>query len=378
MARTTRWASPGSPRRRSRRVLAGSRVGAANRGKPRPDISLAISKAMALSSATSRTDYKTAHPRQTQETSRPLSRVAQLSDGPEPRLVDRLRGASRALAIRRRCAAAATVPATIARCVFGAGVQPAPRVRRIAQVMYLRPSSPTVSAKEVKLFGLGRSRLGRYRDLGETFYRRHALAVRRPVGLCARLRRPAFYACYAAMAVAAARAHCQTGMTLAMSRSAGAASFRSLLGAFRGMRRRLSSISFVPGLRQRSKINGSVAASQVNGHSAAALETRWIIQGVGFRYPGARIGRLQHRRRHPRRRSLALVSQNSERGHVHQTPHPSLPPRPRAYPARRQGSGRLGRRPSAPPSASPFQDFAQYQLTARERGLGAWISSKDL
>ena len=155
-------------------------------------------------------------------------------------------------------------------------------------------------AKEVKLFGLGPLLLGRYRDLGETFYREDIdLAIRRARWAYALslLATGAFYACYAAMAVAAARGGLSLGeMTLAMvSFRQGQQAFQSLLGAFGGMyednlymSNLFSYLSFQDTAKPAVARPVTLASHQVNGTTP---ESRGIqFRGVGFRYPGARTG----------------------------------------------------------------------------------------
>ena len=117
----------------------------------------------------------------------------------------------------------AAVPATIAEMRFSARAFTlrnwrSPESRKLMYLEYVLANDE--HAKEVKLFGLGPLLLGRYRDLGETFYREDIdLAIRRARWAYALslLATGAFYACYAAMAVAAARGGLSLGeMTLAM------------------------------------------------------------------------------------------------------------------------------------------------------------------
>src|SRR5260221_8481511 len=217
----------------------------------------------------------------------------------------------------------AAVPATIAEMRFSARAFSlrnwrSPESRKLMYLEYVLANDE--HAKEVKLFGLGPLFLGRYRDLGETFYREDiALAVRRARWAYALslLATGAFYACYAAMAVAAARGALSLGeMTLAMvSFRQGQQSFQSLLGAFGGMYEDnlyMSNLFSYLAFDNAAKSNGSVAASQVNGHGAAAAETRGIqFQGVGFRYPGREDWALRNIDVViPDGESLALVGQN--------------------------------------------------------------------
>jgi len=176
-------------------------------------------------------------------------------------------------------------------------------------------------AKEVKLFGLGPLLLGRYRDLGETFYREDIdLAIRRARWAYALslLATGAFYACYAAMAVGAARGGLSLGeMTLAMvSFRQGQQAFQSLLGAFGGMyednlymSNLFSYLSFEDTAKPAVERPVTSPSHEVNGTTPTSRGIQF--RGVGFRYPGREDWALRNIDVViPEGESLALVGQN--------------------------------------------------------------------
>jgi ATP-binding cassette subfamily B protein len=291
----------------------------------------------------------------------------------------------------------AAVPATVAEMRFSARAFSlrnwrSPEARKLMYLEYVLANDE--HAKEVKLFGLGPLLLGRYRDLGETFYREDtALAVRRARWAYALslLATGAFYACYAAMAIAAARGALSLGeMTLAMvSFRQGQQSFQSLLGAFGGMyednlymSNLFSYLSFDDGSAAKgaakTQQNGGPAnlsplVHALNGVSPSA--TRGIeFRGVGFRYPGRDEWALRNIDVTIKEgESLALVGQNGAgkttfiklltrlyhptEGHIFLD----------GKDLEEWDQDQLRRRISV-----VFQDFAQYQLTASENvGLGS-------
>jgi ATP-binding cassette subfamily B protein len=263
-----------------------------------------------------------------------------------------------------------------------------PEARRLMYLEYVLANDE--HAKEVKLFGLGALFLGRYRDLGETFYREDTgLAVRRARWAYALslLATGAFYACYAAMAIAAARGALSLGeMTLAMvSFRQGQQAFQSLLGAFGGMYEDnlyMSNLFLYLTFADGTTANGKTMLPQdgptplvreANGVSTSA--TRGIeFRGVGFRYPGRDEWALRNIDVVIKEgESLALVGQNGAgkttfiklltrlyhptEGHIYLD----------GKDLEEWDQDLLRRRISV-----VFQDFAQYQLTASENvGLGS-------
>jgi ATP-binding cassette subfamily B protein len=286
----------------------------------------------------------------------------------------------------------AAVPATIAEMRFSVKAFSlrnwrSPESRKLMYLEYVLANDE--HAKEVKLFGLGPLLLGRYRDLGETFHREDSdLAVRRArwaYGLSL-LATATFYACYAAMAFAAARGELSLGeMTLAMvAFRQGQQAFQSLLGAFGGMyddNLYMSNLFSYLAFEDPPRAAGpsSLLPRDANGHSEPALlgpssERGIRFQDVGFRYPGRDDWALRHIDVFiPQGESLALVGQNGA-GKTTFIKLLTRLYRPTEGRILLDGKGLeqwdetlLHRRISV-----VFQDFAQYQLTARENvGLGS-------
>ena len=133
----------------------------------------------------------------------------------------------------------ATVPATIAEMryskeTFRLRNWRSPESRKLMYLEYVLANDE--HAKEVKLFGLGKMLLGRYKTLAEVFFREdRSLAVRRAVATQALslFGTAAFYVSYVLMATAAATSRISLGeMTLyVVAFRYGQQSFQSVLGA---------------------------------------------------------------------------------------------------------------------------------------------------
>jgi ATP-binding cassette subfamily B protein len=191
-------------------------------------------------------------------------------------------------------------------------------------------------AKEVKLFGLGPMLLGRYRGLAETFFGQDKqLAIRRAgwtFGLSL-LATAAFYGCYVAVAVAAARGTITLGaMTLYLvAFRQGQQSFQSVLSAVGGMYEdnlymsnlfeflAIPTGANTPGERQLSDdIPSGIAPGErqptvdVAGRAARVRVEEGIrFENVGFCYPGAEGWALRGVSVFiPKGESLALVGEN--------------------------------------------------------------------
>jgi ATP-binding cassette subfamily B protein len=295
----------------------------------------------------------------------------------------------------------AAVPATVAEMRFSNRAFKlrnwrSPEARRLMYLEYVLANDE--HAKEVKLFGLGRLLLGRYRDLGETFFREDRdLSVRRArwaYGLSL-LATGTFYACYAAMAIAAARGALSLGeMTLGMTAfRQGQQAFQSLLGAFGGMyednlymSNLASYLGAGPGESTRDAERPGLSAAangSANGERAQqpapALASMGTVRGilfsdVGFRYPGREDWALRHVEVFiPEGQSLALVGQNGagKTTFIKLLTRLYEPTEGRIVldgkDLREWDEVALRRRIGV-----VFQDFAQYQFTARENvGLGS-------
>ena len=230
-------------------------------------------------------------------------------------------------------------------------------------------------AKEVKLLGLGPLLLDRYQNLGETFYQEdRELNVRRGrwaylLSLCATA---TFYACYAAVALAAVRGRVTLGdMTLYMvAFRQGQQCFQSVLAALSGM---YEDNLYMSNLFTYLDIGTRAVPAPAAAKPEVARERGIRFRDVGFRYPGRDEWALQHLTVFiPEGQSLALVGQNG----AGKTTFIKL--LTRLYEPT-QGEILLDGQPLAEWDAERlhqrisvvFQDFAHYHLTARENvGFG--------
>jgi len=245
-------------------------------------------------------------------------------------------------------------------------------------------------AKEVKLFTLGPLLLGRYRELGELLFREDSgLAVRSAkwaYGLSL-LATVTFYACYAKMALSAVQGTLSLGdMTLGMvAFRQGQQAFQSLLGAFSGMVEDNLYMSnlfgyLTPLEPPRSSLPVPVPAlplsapGATNGTSTGAStgtgrgEAGIRFEDVGFRYPGREDWALRNVDLFiPAGQSLALVGQNGagKTTFIKLLTRLYEPTEGRIWldgrDLRDWDESELRRRIGV-----VFQDFAQYQMTARE------------
>jgi ATP-binding cassette subfamily B protein len=230
-------------------------------------------------------------------------------------------------------------------------------------------------AKEVKLLALGPVLLDRYQNLGETFYREdREMNVRRGrwaylLSLCATA---TFYACYAAVALAAVHGRVTLGeMTFYMvAFRQGQQCFQQLLAALSGM---YEDNLYMSNLFAYLDIGTRAVPTPAAAKHEVAQERGIRFRGVGFRYPGRDEWALQHLSVFiPEGQSLALVGQNG----AGKTTFIKLLTRlyePTEGEILLDGqtlaewdADRLHQRISV-----VFQDFARYQLTARENvGFG--------
>src|SRR5262245_33895579 len=208
----------------------------------------------------------------------------------------------------------AAIPATVAEMRFSTAAfrlrnWRSPDTRRLNYIEYVLANDGHV--KEVKLFGLGRMLLDRYRDLGEMFYREdRALAQKRAAWayVLSLIGTAAFYGCYVVMAVAAATGRLSLGnLTLyVVAFRQGQQAFQSILSAIGSMYEdnlymsNLWSYLAIP-------VGEPPAAPQL----PAAVEEGVRFENVGFRYPGSETWALRGINLFlPRGSSLALVGHN--------------------------------------------------------------------
>ncbi len=208
----------------------------------------------------------------------------------------------------------ATIPATVAEVRFGTRAfrmrnWRSPEARKLMYLEYVLSNDE--HAKEVKLFGLGPLFLGRYRDLGESFYREDAsLNSKRATWawILSLLSTGAFYAAYAKMAYGAAMGIMTLGaMTLYMvAFRQGQQSFQSLLSSLTGV---YEDNLYMDNLFSFLAIETTKVKAVVLGDT---LDERGIrFEGVGFKYPGAEEWTLHGLDLFiPEGRSIAIVGKN--------------------------------------------------------------------
>jgi ATP-binding cassette, subfamily B, bacterial len=211
----------------------------------------------------------------------------------------------------------AAIPAFVAEARFsGAAFRlrnwRSPDARRLNYLEYLIGNDE--HAKEVKLFGLGPPLLQRYKTLAESFYADdRALAVRRTswTFVLSLLGTGAFYACYVAIALAAAAGRISLGdMTLyVVAFRQGQTAFQSILSAIGGM---YEDNLYMSNLFEFLAIPTSDRATAASPVPLAARTERGIrFEHVGFRYPDAKEWALRDVSVFiPQGQSLALVGQN--------------------------------------------------------------------
>lgn len=186
-----------------------------------------------------------------------------------------------------------------------------PEARRLNYLEYVIANDE--HAKEVKLFGLGRLLLDRYRTLAESFFAEdRSLAVRRAswtFGLSL-IATAAFYGCYVVIALAAAAGRVSLGdMTLyVVAFRQGQGAFQSILSALGGM---YEDNLYMSNLFEYLAIPVTSAQSAAAGGGTSRPEHGIRFEHVGFRYPEAKEWALRDVSVFiPRGESLALVGQN--------------------------------------------------------------------
>jgi ATP-binding cassette, subfamily B, bacterial len=219
----------------------------------------------------------------------------------------------------------ASVPAFASEAVFSAKNfrlrnKRAPESRQLNYLEYV--ISNDEHAKEVKLFGLGRLLLDRYRKLAETLFAEdRKLAVRRTgwgfsLSLLSTL---AFYGCYALIVSSTVRGKLSLGdMTLYLvAFRQGQQSFQSILTAVAGMYEdtlymsNLFEFLSMPVETTPALMPAGNGAGPPRALPAPGAELGIRFENVGFRYPGSERWALRGVNLFvPRGQSLALVGEN--------------------------------------------------------------------
>ena len=210
---------------------------------------------------------------------------------------------------------AAAVPAAVVEMVFSRSAfrlrnWRSPESRQLNYLEYVLANDGHV--KEVKLFGLGKMLLGRYRALGDKFHREdRTLAMRRAVWAFALslVGTGAFYACYAGMAIAAALGAITLGtMTLYLvAFRQGQQAFQSVLSAIGGI---YEDTLYMSNLFEYLAIPTNDAVP-VPVPAPDAAERGIRFDDVGFKYPNSDEWALRHVSIFvPAGQSVALVGQN--------------------------------------------------------------------
>jgi ATP-binding cassette subfamily B protein len=214
--------------------------------------------------------------------------------------------------------AIAAIPATVAEMRFSNQAfrmrnWRSPESRKLIYLEYALANDE--HAKEMKLFGLGPLFLGRYKSLGETFYQEDKKLATKRAGWAwalSLLATGAFYACYAAMALAAVAGSISLGeMTLYMvSFRQGQQAFQSLLSGFGGMfedNLYMSNLFAFLDLDTSAGRPAPVAPSREEAKGERGVR----FEDVGFRYEGTERWALRHVSVFiPEGQSLALVGKN--------------------------------------------------------------------
>ncbi|MDB4970512.1 MAG: transporter permease [Myxococcales bacterium] len=221
---------------------------------------------------------------------------------------------------------AASVPAALVEMYFSRSAfrlrnWRSPESRQLNYLEYVLANDGHV--KEVKLFGLGQTLLGRYKALADKIYREdQTLAGKRAVWALSLslIGTAAFYACYAGMALAAATARITLGnMTLYLvAFRQGQQAFQSLLAAFGGI---YEDTLYMSNLFEYLTIPVSGDVPRVLPAERPVVtpgEAGIRFDNVGFKYPSV-PGANGHDERWalrnvsffvPRGQSVALVGQN--------------------------------------------------------------------
>jgi ATP-binding cassette, subfamily B, bacterial len=190
--------------------------------------------------------------------------------------------------------ALATVPATIAEMRYSKVTYRirnwrSPDSRKLMYLEYVLANDEHV--KEVKLFGLGKMLLGRYRDLSELFFREdRVLAVRRTevTHVLSLLATATFYGAYVVMALAAAAGHLALGtMTMyVVAFRQGQQSFQTALGSIGDLYEHHLYMSNLFSFLYATPTPTPTPTPTTDHKPVANDAPRGItFDGVGFRYP---------------------------------------------------------------------------------------------
>lgn len=187
--------------------------------------------------------------------------------------------------------ALATVPATIAEMRYSKVTYRirnwrSPESRRLLYLEHVLANDEHV--KEVKLFGLGKMLLGRYRDLSELFFREDRTLALKRTGVThalSLLATATFYGAYVAMALAAAVGRLALGtMTMyVVAFRQGQQSFQTALSSIGDLYEHhlyMSNLFSFLASRTNERTTQSPAPVATDGASRGIT-----LEGVGFRYP---------------------------------------------------------------------------------------------
>ena len=210
----------------------------------------------------------------------------------------------------------ATVPATLAemrysKLAFRVRNWRSPESRRLLYLEYVLANDE--HAKEVKLFGLGPTLLGRYRGLSEEFYvEDRRLYVQRATWtqVLSLIGTGAFYGAYAAMAALAAAGKLTLGnMTMyVIAFRQGQQAFQSALGAIGSI---YEHNLYMSNLWEYLGIEDPEEPPAVPAPASPATTSGIVLEDVGFRYPGKDAWALRHvNLTIPKGDSVALVGEN--------------------------------------------------------------------
>ncbi len=260
-----------------------------------------------------------------------------------------------ALALFAASVPAAAVEMWFSRSAFRLRNWRSPEARQLNYLEYVLSNDGHV--KEVKLFNLGPTLLGRYRALAEKIFQEDQSLAGKRAGwalLLSLLGTAAFYLCYAGMALAAATAKITLGnLTLyVVAFRQGQQAFQSVLGAIGGM---YEDTLYMSNLFEYLSI--AVTPDSAIGppkYPATAGEAGIRFDDVGFRYPMApsENGHSVEKwaLRHisffvPRGQSVALVGRERRRQNdAHQAADAPLRADRGPRPHRRRRFARLGHR----------------------------------
>lgn len=216
-----------------------------------------------------------------------------------------------------------TIPATIAevryaKLGFRMRNWRSPESRKLYYYEYVLANDE--HAKEVKLFGLGKHFLARYRDLAESFHVDDTkLATKRTLAIqvLSVLGTAAFYGCYAWMALAAARGQLDLGnMTMyVLAFRQGQSAFQSMLSSIGSLyEHNLYMANLFAFLETPVRADEQTTALTLAEPKSTASVTGapvLVFDDVGFRYPGRDGWAVRHLDLTiPRGQKVALVGQN--------------------------------------------------------------------